>query len=238
MVTEKVPPQDFPDIADIYNRYAVLTEESADLGGSLVVYAGLDWRGIAVAIAANVAGAASLGLEPDIALAKAAIRNGACDYLVNSLDEALRILKNEIRKRNPVAVALVGSPRQIVAEMVERGVQPEIVAGDVPGMGVLESRGASRLAPGAGSGEGVSWNVEQEPAQWLPVVDRLAEESLDPSEERTAARRRWIEGSPRYLGRTLYGQRYVRMSKAEAEAFSNAVRKSGVGGVVKVSRRR
>jgi len=228
---------DLPDIEDIYKRFASLTANSAELGGSLLVYAGLDRNGIALAMAANIAGAASLGLEPDLAMAKAAIRNGACDFLVNTLDEALRILKNEIRKKRPVAVALSGGPPGVVAEMVERGVQPEVVEGAVQGMELLEARGARRLGPAPDWGLAVSWSAEREPMRRLPAVDELAAAALDPAERSTAARRRWIEGSPRYLGRALAAQRYVRMSEAEAEAFQEAVRKRGVEAVVRVSRR-
>ena len=238
-------PQDFPDITNVYERFAALTVESAELGGSLLVHAGLDWRGLALAMAANIAGAASLGLEADVARAKASIRSGACDFLVNTLDEALRILKNEIRKRKPVAVALVGEPRVLVAEIVERGVQPEMVAGDLAGprwrgdsLGTLVERGARRLGIGAAAaGEWVSWRVEREPMRWLPVLDRLAAEALDPGDKTTAARRRWLEAAPRYLGRMLAGERCVRMSAAEYDAFSEAT-KGGVGVVVMLSRRR
>lgn len=229
--------RDFPDITDVYERFAALTPESAELGGSLLLYVGLDWNGIAMAMAANIAGAASLGLEPDLARAKAAIRSGACDFLVNTLDEALRILKNEIRKKKPVSVVLVGEPRGVLAEVVERGVQPDLVKGTVPGTEMLEARGARRLGPAAGFGEGVSWGVEREPLRWLPVVDRLAVGALDPGDKTTPARRRWIEGAPRYLGRALSGQRYLPMSAVEADGFAEAVSQAGIGAAVTVSRR-
>ena len=97
---------EFPAIAVVYARFIALTSLSADLGGQLLLYIGLDPEGIAVAMASNVAGAASLGLESDVGRAKEALRAGVCDFLVNSLDEALRILKNEIRSRRPVSVVL------------------------------------------------------------------------------------------------------------------------------------
>lgn len=237
MPPDQAERQDFPDITDVYERFAALTADAAKPGGSLLVYVGLDWRGIALAIAANISGAASLGLEPNLDRAKASIRRGACDFLVNTLDEALRILKNEIRRKNPVAVALVGAPPSVAAEMVERGVQPEMVEGATPGMEVLEERGARRLAPWVASGEGVSWSVEREPLRCLPVLDSLAAMALDPADNTTPARRRWLEAAPRYLGRGLAGQRYLSMSAAEADTFAEAVLQAGVGVVVKVSRR-
>jgi hypothetical protein len=45
---------------------------------------------------------------------------------VNSVDEALRILKNEIRKRKPVSVAVAIAETAAVEELAERGVAPEV----------------------------------------------------------------------------------------------------------------
>lgn len=233
--------QEFPDIAEVYDRFAALTELSPELGGSLLLYTELDRQGIALAIAANVAGAASLGVEPDLARAKRSIRSGACDFLVNTLDEALRILKNEIRKRKAVSVALIGDMQANVAEIVERGVQPEIVEGDAPGIDTLVARGARRLDSSFGQrGPAVTWRVAREPLRLLPAVDRLAVAALDPEAVSTAARRRWLETSPRYLGRALAAQRYLRMSAAEGEEFVSAVvhevENGGIGAAVTVSR--
>ena len=245
MAIERLVSQDLPDIADIYDRFAALTADSAELGGSLVLFAGLDRDGIAFATAANIAGAASLGLEADVARAKARIRNGAIDFLVNTLDEALRILKNEIRKKNAVAVALATDSRGALTEMVERGVQPDLVHGSVEGIDTLAGCGARRLDLGAQTGgppaEEVSWSVDRDSFRWLPAVDRLAAAALVPANRTTTARKRWIENSPRYLGRALAGQRYVQMSEAEAEAFAAAVRRAETGreipATVTVSRR-
>ena len=236
---------DFPEIDVIYAQFAALTALFPEPGGHLLLYAGLDHEGIAVAMAANVAGAASLGIEADAERAKQALRAGVCDFVVNNLDEALRILKNEIRKKRSVSVVLVGDAREMVAEMVERGVQPEIVAGHTAdpscrsgSMETLVERGARRPGFGDGPGEGVSWSVEQEPIRWLPVMDRLAAKALDSADASTVARRRWIEAAPRYLGRALAGERYLRMSTAEANAFTDAVKHGGIDVVVKISRRR
>lgn len=241
MTPGHVSTQDLPDIAEVYERFAAVTGLSPELGGWLMLYAGLDHGGIALAMAANLAGAASLGLEQDLSRAKGAIRSGACDFLVNTLDEALRILKNEIRKKKGVAVVLIGGPPGAVAEMVERGVQPEIVVGDVRGMEKLVARGARRLGSELGrDGAAVTWGVAREPLRWLPVVDRLAAQALDPEGVSTAARRRWLESAPRYLGRALAGRRYLRMSEAEGEAFISVVRgeveSGGIGVAVTVSR--
>lgn len=217
---------DFPDISVVYERYAALTELSADLGGWLLLYAGLDRDGVAVAMASNVAGAASLGLEPDAAWAKAALRAGVCDFVVNDLSESLRILKNEIRKRQAVSVVLTVDPNVAVAEMIERGVQPEVLSFPVPEM---VERGARVLVGGTPDGMiPVSWRVERESLRWLPILNELAVTSLETHD----ARRRWLEASPRYLGRAFAQQRFVRMAEREADAFVVAVREKVTSGEI------
>ena len=76
------------------------------LGGKLLYIGELDPAGRALAVAGNIAGVASLCASADPAIQKQAVRDGVVDFLVTSLDEALRILKNEIRKREPVAVCV------------------------------------------------------------------------------------------------------------------------------------
>jgi hypothetical protein len=220
---------EFPDISVVYGRYAALTELSADVGGWLLLYAGLDASGVAVAMASNVAGAASLGLEPDAKRAKAALRSGVCDFVVNELGEALRILKNEIRQRRSVSVVLTGAVDAMVAEVVARGVQPEVLVFPVP---ELEERGARALGADAG-GEMVAmrWGVERDAARWLPVLDGLAVDAL----EKRDARVRWVEASPRYLGRAFAGQRFARMTDSEADRFVAAAREAVAAGTVPAS---
>ncbi|MFZ0663170.1 MAG: hypothetical protein WAM66_10795 [Acidobacteriaceae bacterium] len=222
---------DFPDIATVYARFAALTALSADLGGWLLLYARLDRDGVAVAMASNVAGAASLGVEPDAELAKAALRSGVCDFVVINLGEALRILKNEIRKHNAVSVLLTDEVDPTIREIIARGVQPEVLAFPVT---ELMERGARVLASdGPGALDGmvpVSWSVEHETLRWLPALDELAVRSLETAD----ARVRWIEASPRYLGRAFAGRRFVRMTMAEADAFVAAAREAVAAGSIQV----
>src|ERR1700726_5021742 len=65
------------------------------LGGKLLYVGELDEDGCALVIASNIAGSASLSAIANPAAQKQAIRDGVIDFLVTSLDEALRILKNE-----------------------------------------------------------------------------------------------------------------------------------------------
>src|SRR5438270_13166624 len=47
--------------------------------------------------------------------------------MVNTLDEALRILKNAVRKKENVSVGLVGTCADVIPELAERGVVPDIL---------------------------------------------------------------------------------------------------------------
>jgi urocanate hydratase len=103
-----------------------LAERETGLGGKLFYAGELDGEGRALVVAANIAGAASLVATADRAAQKQAIRDGVADCLVNSLDEALRILKNQLRKRETVAVCLGLAPEAVEREMLERGVLPDL----------------------------------------------------------------------------------------------------------------
>jgi len=47
--------------------------------------------------------------------------------MVNNLDEALRILKNAVRKKEALSVGLVGNCADVIPELAERGVLPDIL---------------------------------------------------------------------------------------------------------------
>jgi Urocanase Rossmann-like domain len=211
---------ELPELSLIYARFAALTAMSADLGGWLLLYSGLDRDGVAVTMASNVAGTASLGMELDASRAKQALRSGVCDFVVNNLNEALRILKNEVRNRRAVSVVLIGEVEATVAEMVARGVQPDILTFPVP---AFVDRGARRLVSNGQDGlVPVRWEIASEPLRWLPLLDEMAIASLRTEDVRA----RWVRAAPRYLGRGFAEKRYVRMTPAEVDTFTAAIRKA------------
>ena len=115
--------------ADALRAFSALFAVRENWGGALVLNVGLGPTGAAISIAASIAGAACLSFEADGARAREALRSGACDFVVNTLDEALRVLKNEVRRKRPVSVGLEGGVDANLEEMIERGVAPELVAG-------------------------------------------------------------------------------------------------------------
>lgn len=189
--------------------------------GGILLYAGeLDGEGSVVVLAGNIAGCATLAATVDAAAQKQAIRDGVIDFLVTSLDEALRILKNEIRKKGTVAVCVATSPDAIEREMLERGVQPDL------------TRAAARLttAQQVDSFDAASdpmravtivWQVDSSPARWLPKLDGIALDCFDPAD---AWNRRWLRLLPRYTGRVAPNLRLVCADREFASKFVERLR--------------
>jgi urocanate hydratase len=161
-----------------YRAYAALADTfpfDADFGlGGKLLYAGeIGSQSRDLLFAANIAGAASLAATADPAAQRGAIRDGVIDFSVTSVEEALRILKNEIRKRQAVSVAVSMDPERLVEQMLDRGVLPDILPSFV------HDRTARFIAQGARQildsdregGEFVSWSVDREFNRWLPKLD-------------------------------------------------------------------
>jgi urocanate hydratase len=98
-----------------------------DLSGKLIVSGGMGGMGGAQPLAGTMTGAAFLGIDVDPERIKKRIKSGYCDFMVNSLDEALRILKNAVRKKENISVGLVGNCADVIPELAERGVVPDIL---------------------------------------------------------------------------------------------------------------
>lgn len=142
-------PPAFDFILPVERFYASLVAHAPDsnLGGSLLYIGALTEEGRALAAAANIAGAASLAVIPGAAAQKQAVREGIVDFLVTDLSEALRILKNQIRKREPVAVCIASVPEPIEDEMQARGVLPDLLGPNVSASVLHLWPRALRVAP-------------------------------------------------------------------------------------------
>ena len=100
---------------------------AGDLAGKLIVSGGMGGMGGAQPLAATMTGAAFLGIDVDPERIKKRLKTGYCDFMVTTLDEALRILKNAVRKKENISVGLVGNCADIIPELAERGVVPDIL---------------------------------------------------------------------------------------------------------------
>jgi urocanate hydratase len=97
----------------------------SDLAGKLIASGGMGGMGGAQPLAATLNGAAFLGIDVDPERIKRRVKTGYCDVMVNDLDEALRILKNAVRKREATSVGLVGNCADVIPELARRGVVPD-----------------------------------------------------------------------------------------------------------------
>jgi len=196
------------------------------LGGKLLYAGPLDAQASALLVAANIAGAASLAVSTEAATGKQAIRDGVVDFLVTSLDEALRILKNEIRKRTTVAVCVALEHHvpeaDFARQLLQRGVLPDLLpphSAQSPEFAAFLHQGArpvTAIHPDVNQVL-LTWNVAEAPAQWLPKLDALAMDCLienmgapGPGSPRTGLRP-W-GGDPSHLGTWDSARRWLRLA--------------------------
>jgi urocanate hydratase len=246
------PPAELEFALQVERYYAgliVAEGKNADaehgLGGKLLFAGKLDANARALLVAANIAGAASLAVSADVANGKQAIRDGVVDFLVTSLDEALRILKNEIRKRTTVAVCVAleaQTPEDDFArQLLQRGVLPDLLptrSASAPEFAAFLSQGARPVVAIHPDANQVllAWSVADAPAQWMPKLDALAQDCLisDPSPAAASARR-WLRLAPRYMGRMTQGLRLLRCNEVIAKNFIEGVREQVERGEIGVA---
>jgi urocanate hydratase len=183
------------ELEAVYVYYAALAlnlHPESGLGGKLLYAGELDQDGARLVRAANVAGAASLAAAPHATMQRAAIRDCVVDFLVTSLDEALRILKNEVRKCNGVSVAVTAPDAQLVDEMTERGVLPDLLR-ESPAESAFVAQSA-QFVQAAPCSAGHPLAILQSPP---PGFENRALQLIPEADH---AARRWLRLSHRYLG--------------------------------------
>src|SRR3979490_3017240 len=103
-----------------------------NLAGKLIVSGGMGGMGGAQPLAATMTGAAFLGIDVDPDRIKKRLKTGYCDFMATTLNDALRILKDALRKKENVSVGLVGNCADVIPELAERGVVPDILTDQTP----------------------------------------------------------------------------------------------------------
>jgi urocanate hydratase len=194
--------QDVLCAAFVTLAHAARKHFGGDLAGKLVVSGGLGETGAAISLAAAMNGAGFLGIEADERAIQGRIRSGFCDICVNDLDEALRILKFEIRRQRPVSVGLAGKCEEILPEMARRGVVPDLLT-DATGSksGAEESRARHMAAilelQRLGSvvfefGDGVITAARRAGSEQAAAIPGFVSAFLEPVTRAAAAPMRWF----------------------------------------------
>ncbi len=208
-----------------WRLYTALKARRADWSGSILIHRGMDDFGSALAVAANLCGAVCLSLEQDPAQARVAMRGGYCDFLVNTLDEALRTMKNEVRKRRPLTVVLEGTASAILQEMRERGVYPQLLV-TCSADDVIPAEQTEDLVHLLQSGA----TVAGQPG-WIPcTLTAQSNAELRLADQETAglvvdgdARRGWVVGAPKFFRREQPPRRYLWLTEHERDTMTGVL---------------
>jgi urocanate hydratase len=219
--------------------YGELVEVREDWGGGLVLCCGEGCAASGVPAAVSIAGGATLAVDGDAGAVKAAMRRGELDFVVNTLDEALRALKNEVRVRRPLSVGLIAEGRAALKETAERGVQPDLLLiGANQNAQLILQNESIRALEAAGmalrsmvDADG-AWLVRhrailshmRREEVYLPASNAAELRALD---ERVLAilppddlvRRRWVQRVPQYLRDARGGGRWVWLTEDERRAL-------------------
>lgn len=214
--------------------YGELAARRDSWAGQLVFACGAGSSATGLPAAVSIAGGTSFLLDPDTAAVKSAFRAGGVDFVVNTLDEALRVLKNEIRKHRPLSVALEGEVQLALAEMRERGVLPDLqvsvgetAENEVP-LGIEQLRLASEGAVVVSSARLEAWLTER---GWYEVVlerattaemRELDSRLLALLPEADAQRRTWVQRIGHYQRAVYGGARVVWLTRVEQAAELSA----------------
>jgi urocanate hydratase len=97
------------------------------LEGKFVVTGGLGGMGGAQPLAATMNGALFLGVDVDRSRIEKRLKSGYCDKIATTLDEALELIDQARKKKEAVSVGLVGNCADVLPEMAQRGVVPDIL---------------------------------------------------------------------------------------------------------------
>ena len=210
--------------AQALRAFLVLCALAPEWQGSLILVRELHASGKAASIASMIAGAACLAIDTHPEVCRAALRAGACDFMVNSVDEALRVLKNEVRKRRPVSVALCMAEDAALTELADRGVVPQVflpgTAADSAlraarfGTRVLSATAAERLADDYILTHRLQLReVHFSSPQELSAFDQRLSSALS----KAGPRLRWATGASKFFYRDRPIRRTAALTVAELE---------------------
>src|SRR5713226_8119832 len=97
------------------------------LSGRLVVTGGLGGMGGAQPLAATMNGAAFLGVDVDPSKIERRMRTGYLDEMTSEFDSAVSRVASAKRQARALSVGLVGNVAAVLAELVKRGIVPDVL---------------------------------------------------------------------------------------------------------------
>jgi urocanate hydratase len=100
---------------------------AGSLRGRFVLTAGLGGMGGAQPLAATMQGAAALIIEVDESRIEKRLETRYLDLKARDLDEALELITRAIRSKEAISIGLLGNAADVLPELVQRGVNPDVV---------------------------------------------------------------------------------------------------------------
>lgn len=112
-----------------YETFAAVAKTHFDdeVAGRWVLTAGLGGMGGAQPLAATMAGFSILAVECDPSRIELRLQTGYLEHRALSLDDALAILERARRDGRPTSVGLLGNAAEVLPDLVERGIIPDVV---------------------------------------------------------------------------------------------------------------
>ena len=112
---------------EIFSRIAERHFEG-ELAGRFILTAGLGGMGGAQPLAGRLAGAAILVVEADPLRIERRIADKYLQHCVDSLDEALTMIRAAQARKEAISIGLLGNAAEIYPEILRRGIIPDIVS--------------------------------------------------------------------------------------------------------------
>jgi urocanate hydratase len=98
-----------------------------NLAGKWILTAGLGGMGGAQPLAATMAGASLIAIECQPSRIEMRLRTRYLDEKADTIDEALEIVDRAHKAGRPVSVGVLGNAAEILPEIVERGIRPDVL---------------------------------------------------------------------------------------------------------------
>lgn len=116
-------------IQGTYETFASVARRhfGGSLRGKLLVSGGLGGMGGAQPLAATLNDAVFLGVEVDSRRIERRMRQGFCQKMARSLDEALPLVREALDKKQPLSVGLLGNCADVLPEMLARDIVPDVL---------------------------------------------------------------------------------------------------------------
>jgi urocanate hydratase len=123
------------------------SESEGLLAGRFVLTAGLGGMGGAQPLAATMNGAAFLGIEVNPHRLQRRLETGYLDRVAEDLDEAITLVLDAKRNREPLSVGLLGNAADVMPELVHRGVVPDVLTDQTSAHDTLNGYVPTKQAP-------------------------------------------------------------------------------------------